>query len=132
MPIAYDILVASAAFNAAQLLTTALIYRRFFREAVPAPDSYVPSVTVIVASKGDSPDLIGNISSLLDQDYAGTREYLLVTPSRTDPGYQKLEALLKDRGAVQARLCASEALPSRSSGKALDLVFALKEFPPTT
>jgi hypothetical protein len=130
-PNAYDILVTSAAFNAAQLLTTLLFRRRLRRELAAPPPAYAPSVTVVVACKGEGEGFAANIESLLDQDYAGEREYLLATPSREDPAHRALEALLRRRGGGdRARLHASEAVPSRSSGKALDLVTALAEAPP--
>jgi len=131
-PNAYDVFLLSAAFNAAQLLTTFLFQRRLRRQLRQRPGDYAPSVTVIVACKGDPPDLAENMSSLLDQDYPGRREYLLALPSRADPAHRRIETLLAGRGDVQVRLCASEALPSCSSGKALDLLFALRQAPPQT
>ena len=131
-PNAYDVFLLSAAFNAAQLLTTFLFQRRLRRQLRQRPGDYAPSVTVIVACKGDPPDLAENMSSLLDQDYPGRREYLLALPSRSDPAHRRIETLLAGRDDVQVRLCASEALPSCSSGKALDLLFALRQAPPQT
>jgi cellulose synthase/poly-beta-1,6-N-acetylglucosamine synthase-like glycosyltransferase len=131
-PNVYDIFLLSAAFNAAQLLTTFLFQRRLRRQLAEPPGSYAPSVTVIVACKGDPPDFAGNISSLLDQDYPGARRYLLALPSREDPAHRRLETLLSGRGRRRVRLCASESLPSCSSGKALDLLFALRQAPPET
>lgn len=131
LPNAYDILVTSAAFNAAQLLTTFLFRRRIAKELAVPRASFAPSVTVVVACKGDGPDLAGNMAALFDQDYPGPRDYLLATPSAGDPAHVRLEQLLRGPDAPRARLCASEQRPSRSSGKALDLLHALEQAPPS-
>ncbi len=108
---------------AVQLACVELYRRQLAREAA-APAGPLPDAAVVVPCKGRNPGSAGdNIRSLLAQDYPGRLEFVFVVPSREDAAYGEVSAAIA--GDLRARLLVSGSVPSRSSGKAVDLVYAV-------
>ncbi|PJA18627.1 MAG: hypothetical protein COX66_00475 [Elusimicrobia bacterium CG_4_10_14_0_2_um_filter_63_34] len=97
--------------------------RTLFVGGNEAPDAEF-SATVFVPCAGDSRALAENAASLLDQDFAGRLRFVFVTPAKQDPAFGVLRAVVGDR--EDACVLASELVPTRSSGKITDLLFALE------
>lgn len=111
------------AVGAAQILFTLRFMLRL--RALPASrygGEDAPPVSVIVPCKGSAERAGETFSSLLGQDYAGTVEYLFVVPSRTDPLFGKLEALIHAAPDCRTRLLVSGAEPVSCSEKILNLL----------
>ena len=117
------------ALGAAQLGVTARFFLKLRKEGTSPLPRNGPRVTVLVPCCGESEHFDRNVAALLEQDYPGEADYLFVTPSESDPAYARLRSSLADRPA-RARLLASGQRPSRCSGKAVDLLFALKHVAP--
>lgn len=122
----YDVLVGATALIAAQLFSALLFSLKMRREFSVPSGPYSPPLTVLIPCKGDLDGLRENALSVLDQRYEGPVEFIFVTPSEGDPAHSKLGAVLKERPQAAAKLLASGAVPTRSSGKITDLLFALK------
>src|SRR5438046_2005413 len=55
--------------------------------AVPFPDGDWPAISIIVAARNEAARLPARITNLLEQDYPGRREILIVSDGSTDnPG----------------------------------------------
>ncbi len=55
-----------------------------------------PWVTVIMPVRGLDQNLRGNIASVLDQDYAGRRNYIFVLDNEKDPAYNVINELIRN------------------------------------
>jgi hypothetical protein len=123
-------LAVAAVVAAWQVFLAVRFALRLRREARAAPSPFAPSVSMIVACKGEPRRFDENILGLLDQDYGGEREYVFVSPSASDPAYRRLQILLKSRPQARTKLLDSGAVPVRCSEKILNLLFALKSASP--
>ncbi|MFA6433254.1 MAG: glycosyltransferase [Elusimicrobiales bacterium] len=105
-----------------------LITLRFFfraRRRPPGSSGAAPAaVSVIVPCKGAAVNFETCILSLLEQDYPGEAEYLFVVPSRSDPAFGRLAAVLA--GKSTAKLLVSGAEPSECSEKILNLLHGVR------
>lgn len=120
-----DVVAACLALAAGQLYAALrFLGRAKGRAEGPLPDAW-PPVSVIIPCAGGSEGLEENVRALIEQDYPGDAEFLFVCPSKQDPAYLKLSALISWRRDGKCGLLASNLTPSRCSGKAADLLFAL-------
>ncbi|MBI5244170.1 MAG: glycosyltransferase [Elusimicrobia bacterium] len=120
---------ACLALGAAQLsLSVRFLLRRLKESAEPARD-FSPSVCVVLPCCGAGEGFDENVRAFLGQDYAGRTEFVFVTPGQDDPAWGRLERLLPPSDA-RLRLLASDEAPARCSGKAVDVLFALRRASP--
>ncbi|MEI7480732.1 MAG: glycosyltransferase family 2 protein [Elusimicrobiota bacterium] len=123
VPSSVEMLSACLAVGTAQLLITL----RFFFRARPRPAKPFRDpparVSVIVPCKGSPENLESNINSILEQDYPGEAEYIFVVPSRGDPAFKKLEAILSRPGPRRSVLISSGASASACSEKILNILY---------
>jgi len=125
-----DLYCAATAIAVAQLYSDFKFWRLLRREVAsppPGPAKALPA-TLIIPCKGAGEGFDANVRALLDQDYPGELELLFVTPSESDPAFARLKDALS--GNPRARVLASGAVPTRSSGKIVDLFFALDRAAP--
>lgn len=115
---------ACLALGAAQLAASLLFLLRRLLE--PAPGGAAPSAAVVVPCCGAGEGFEENVEAMLAQDYPGPVEFLFVTPSEDDPAHARLKTLMDAR----CRLLASGLAPTRSSGKIVDVLFALERVRP--
>ncbi len=123
VPSSVEMLSACLAVGTAQLLITL----RFFFRVRPRPAKPFRDpparVSVIVPCKGSPENLESNVRSLLEQDYPGEAEYIFVVPSRGDPAFKNLEAILSRPGPRRSVLISSGAAPSACSEKILNILY---------
>lgn len=99
-------------------------FRRALRRELAAPDAgFRPPVSVIVPCKGAPAGLGDSVRALLAQDYPAA-EFMFVVPTEGDRAFAAIRAAVA--GDARARVLASNAVPTRCSGKALDILFALE------
>ena len=79
-----------------------------------------PWVTVIMPVRGLDQNLRGNIASVLDQDYAGRRNYIFVLDDKKDPAYSVINELIRN-SSIDASILINRG--GHSKGEAL--AFAL-------
>ncbi|MFH1723561.1 MAG: apolipoprotein N-acyltransferase [Elusimicrobiota bacterium] len=126
MPSQFDLVLACLLVGAVQTAVVVYFFLRLRAERDRPASAWAPRVSVLVPCAGDLQGLEDNVRSMLEQDYAGEVEYILVAPSTEDPAYRRLRSL---KGL---RLFASGRTPERSSGKICDLLFALERVPAGT
>lgn len=122
IPTAGELTAFCAAAGSVQLAVLAAAYARRWS----GPAGGAPSAQVVVPCKGVPSGLAENAAALRAQDYAGKAEVLFVVPDAGDPAYAVLMRAAAAPGALPARVVASGARPTRSSGKAADLAWALR------
>lgn len=128
VPTLSELIVLNAFVGLVQLGFLVAAVRSSRRGARPAGPA--PKVVVVAPCKGAVPDLERNAASLLDQDYGGPAEYIFVLPAEDDPGRGPIAAAAARAGAAKVQILASGLVPTRSSGKAGDLAWALGRLPP--
>ncbi len=121
----WDVSAACLGLAASQLFAAVRFLRRARSQKEKPLPAAQPPVSVIVPCAGESPELEASVRALLEQEYPGEAEFLFVCPGKEDPAYLKLSSLLGWRKDGKCSLLASGLSPSRSSGKAADLLFAV-------
>ncbi|MEI7529310.1 MAG: glycosyltransferase, partial [Elusimicrobiota bacterium] len=119
VPLPGEMILFCAAVAALQFAFTFRFLSRSCRRGGPGP-AHSPPVSVIIPCKGVPESLAAGVRSLLDQDYAGTAEYIFVVPAGDDPAFAALGRLLA--GDSRARVSVSGAEPDRCSEKVLNLL----------
>ncbi|MEK7743728.1 MAG: glycosyltransferase family 2 protein, partial [Elusimicrobiota bacterium] len=120
----WDVSAACLGLAASQLFAAVRFLRRARSQKEKPLPAAQPPVSVIIPCAGESPELEASVRALLEQEYPGEAEFLFVCPGKDDPSFLKLSSLLGWRKDGKCSLLASGLAPSRSSGKAADLLFA--------
>jgi apolipoprotein N-acyltransferase len=118
----YDALILALVVQATQWFTALLFFWRLRRDAKAPPPTYAPAAIIIVPCKGAAAEFQDNIGAFLDQQYNGSLTRIFVVPSKQDAAYRELKKL-----GVEPLV--TDRLPSTSSGKITDLLFALDHLP---
>jgi apolipoprotein N-acyltransferase len=101
-------------------IAAALRFRRSCVRSQPPLPAPAPPVSIIIPFKGLSSDLADSLRSFLALDYPGPMEWILVAARAEDPSVELTKRLIA--GAPRARVVISDARPTRSSEKALNLL----------
>jgi cellulose synthase/poly-beta-1,6-N-acetylglucosamine synthase-like glycosyltransferase len=120
----------AAILGGVQLFVAARFFLVLSRDAARARPAYFPPASLILACKGADGEFARNMRAFLRQDYAGPLEVLFVVPAESDPAVAVLRELTREEGAAPARVLVSNLVPQRSSGKVVDLLFALERVSP--
>ncbi len=83
---------AAAALGIAYCCVASVMVRRFFAQPCHEP-TQCPSVTFVKPLHGDEWNLIGNLTTFFEQDYAGPVQYLFGVHDAGDAALQTVEAL---------------------------------------
>ena len=84
--------IVVAALGVVYLTAAALVFRRYFAAATPAPARH-EAVTLVKPLYGDEPRLYDNLASFLAQDHAGPIQLLCGIQRHDDPAIVVVEAL---------------------------------------
>lgn len=111
IPSSAEMIAACLAIGAIQLLVTLRFFIRARKSAAANGTRAALPVAVIVPCKGAPERLARNIGSILEQDYPAEAGFIFVVPSRTDPAWKVLPAILRGYPAVNTKLIVSDAVP---------------------
>lgn len=86
--------------------------------------AFTPRTCVVMACKGDEPELEKHVEAILNQDYPNYRT-IIVTDSVKDPAYFIINSILNSHAGKDAHLYNSDSHP-RASGKVAALLTAIE------
>ncbi|MDD5657079.1 MAG: glycosyltransferase family 2 protein [Elusimicrobia bacterium] len=109
-----------------QFYCVVLLWRHLWRESSGKAPLCAQPVVVVVPCKGNPDWLRGNIESLLEQDYAGTIEFVFVFASDSDPGLKVVRDVISERVAVHAVALVSRTAAARTSEQLANILFGLE------
>ena len=86
---------------------------------------FTPRTCVVMACKGDEPELARHVEAILTQDYPNYRT-IIVTDTVEDPAYHIVNSILSRHASEDAHLYKSNCHP-RASGKVAALLTAIEK-----
>lgn len=90
----------------------------------PRP-GFTPKTCVVMACKGDEPELVNNVEAILNQDYSNYRT-IIVTDKVEDPAYFIISSILTRHAGEDVHLYTSDDHPG-ASGKVAALLTAIEK-----
>lgn len=95
------VLGAVALFSGLYFIFAEILFHWKFNREKKKSFSYSPSVSIIVPSRGKEENLEQNVKALLDQNYAGKKEYIFVVDSKKDYAYNIIKKAVKGKRNVR-------------------------------
>jgi len=130
LPSQFDFMLGLTVIAAIELAVLLRFWLRLRSGAAASPPLDGPSVFLLVPCAGIAAGFEENIRALFKQDYEGAVRACFVTPSKDDPAYKALEALLDGQPGAPL-LIASGKTPAACSGKITDMLHALETVEPS-